>query len=429
MSVQAHDPESDENTDAAAFVNGTRIPVGDVDVFLRKEGPLDFTRYCEVQFVSPYKEVDYTDAFDGFDPTAQESWDTIRIDVRDHAMDRFHPAFHGVVTGVGNAAGGGELLFEARAQGPGQILDKIPIDVTYSEASVNQVINDVAKKLETKVPFKVITDISNVGQVREGERPAYINPENEGDPVLLARVTNQVREFLSKGDTVTTPKNFHFGKHTLADVMSWVSGKADIFTWLAPVPSGVIFVVTKQPNNIHHDADYLDGDLTVINNDALAELRPVNTVLVKAPAEKSRDGEEKKASDKYIKAKAVHRPLYRRAGGRELYADNFEPLSNARTKAEAMNEAANKLKKTVDAVRGGDMETMVRGPVTPFDTVEAKPTCDESPATSLNSITYEVNRVHHKIVSEGMATTQLNVGVHTDTEEDIAVFDSWEKSP
>jgi len=52
-----------ENCATRVYVNGIRIPVADVDVYLRKEGDLDITRYAEIGFASPFRGTSYTDVF------------------------------------------------------------------------------------------------------------------------------------------------------------------------------------------------------------------------------------------------------------------------------------------------------------------------------------------------------------------------------
>ena len=51
--------------DAKVYVNGTRVPAGDVDVHWRREGPAAATSYCEAEVISPYEGVDYIEAFKG----------------------------------------------------------------------------------------------------------------------------------------------------------------------------------------------------------------------------------------------------------------------------------------------------------------------------------------------------------------------------
>jgi hypothetical protein len=418
--VDAH--TTDVLTDSIVRVNGTRIPVGDVDVFMRNEGPLDFTRYAEGEFPSPFKGVDYADAFSGFDPTNQDEWDVVTIDVKDYVTDDYYRAFTGVVTGVGNASDGGERWMKFRAQGPGHFVDKIPASYKASNVSVRDILSYVSDELNQHLPIEISDPKTTQEEVRSGttvESPPTL------PSVPSTWVTSRLSQFMSLSDEYNTEKSWIFGKHTLSDVIDWASSESDFYIWLAHTRSGVGLAAFSNPISTHHDAQYLGGDLKIENNDALSELRPVNTMLVKAPAKDSRDGEDKKASKKYVKAKAIHEPLYRRAGNTYLYAD-VHNISGAKTKVETQNEAKNQLKEAINQTTAGDMQTWLRGPVTPFDTVEAKPTCDGSEATNIESLTYEVTRVHHKIRASEPSSTVLNVGVHTDPEEDIVVEDGWE---
>lgn len=423
-SVTDHNPSSDEHTNVIVYVNGTRIPVGDVDVFMRKEGPLDFTRYAEGAFPSPYKGTHYANAFSGFTPADQESWDVVTIDVKDHVTEDFYRTFHGVVTGVGNAADGGDRWMAFRAQGPGHFLDKIPANYTANDAKVSDVMGYVTNQLNDHLPFDVALPSVMKTQVRDSTTV-------ESPPTLprvpSTWVTSRIAQFMSLSEKYDTEKSWHFGKDTLADVVEWAREKGEFYTWIGNSKDGVGFVTLSKPTTTEHKATYSGGQTKIGNNDALAELRPVNTMLVKAPAKESRDGERNKASKQFVKAKAVHEGLYRRTGGTHLYAD-VHHMSDAVTKKEAENEARKKLKEKINTAREGDMQTLLRGPVTPFDTIEAKPTCEGSAATDAPSITYEVNRVHHEVTADEIPETKLNVGVHVDT-GDITVLDSWEKSP
>lgn len=420
--IPDHDP--DDPAPSRVFVNGSRIPVGDIRLYMRKEGPLAFTRYCEGEFASPHDGVDWINAFDGFTPSQQDDYDTLRVDVRDRATGDYYLNFRGIVTGVGNSPEDGSRWFQFRAQGPAMLLNDIPASITFDNTSLRFALSYIASEIEERVPFSVTEVTQADGEVREGETvepPSNFIYDQAGFAVGRA-LADQL------GLETNTPRTFTFGSDTLADVADWISEKANIYLWLSPTEEGVALVANRQPADRLHTAHYLDGDLHVEDNDALSELRPVNTMLVKAPAAKSRGGETTKAAGKYVEAKAVHQPLFRRAGERELYADTHR-LSDAHTVVEARNEARRKLKKAVDQARGGDMTTLLRGNVTPFDFVEAKPTCDGQDGSDTVPLTYEVARVKHEIHAEGIPETTLNVGVKTDPVEDITVFDSWDQSP
>jgi hypothetical protein len=435
--VESH--ATDVLTDSIVRVNGTRIPVGDVDVFMRNEGPLDFTRYAEGEFPSPFQDVDYANAFSGFNPTDQDEWDVVTIDVKDYITDNYYRAFTGVVTGVGNASDGGERWMKFRAQGTGQLLNKIPADVSFNDATYADVVKYVVKQANEKVPFEVLSPTADLSKdLRPGEHiygfgADYFVAYSEGANAIW----QWAMPWEDNNKDYHSAKNFHFGKNTLDDVVSWFREKADMVLWFSPTADGVVLLVSPAPLH-HHDAHYLGGNLNIVNNDALSELRPLNTVLVKSPAKQSRSSddltpndrghEQQKASKKFVEAKAIHDELYRRAGNTELHA-NVERKSDAMTKVEVEQEARKLLAQAIKKPMDGSMQTLLRHRITPYDTVEAKPTCDSSPATNLPSVTYDVARVHHKIRAEKQSGTELNVGVAVDSEEDITVYDSWDTSP
>lgn len=413
--IPDHDP--DDPTPSRVYVNGIRIPTGDVRLYYRKEGPVAFSRYVEGEFPSPYNGVDWINAFDGITPEDQSDYDRLRVDVRDRATGDYHTPFRGIVTGVGSAPDGGSKWYTFRSQGPEFLVDKTPASVTFKNASLKDGLSYVASQLDDRVPFSAVSATQIDGEIREGRTR---------EPVTFPEATAVLYDVLDL--PINTPRTFHFGKHTLEDVISWISEKTNTYIWLSPTPEGVALVANRQPSGRLHRADYLGGDLHVVENDALSELRPVNTQLVKAPSAESRGGDTDKAAEKYHTAKAVHQPLFRRAGERELYADT-ERLSDAHTVSEARNEARRLLKNAVDQARGGDLVSLLRSPIRPFDRVEAKPVCESESGSTTPSITYEVARVVHHARASGISETKLNVGVRTDAEEDIAVFDSWQQSP
>jgi hypothetical protein len=416
--IPPHDCEKD--TDSEVYVNETRIPVADVDLHVRKEGPLDLSRYVEGEFASPFRDVDYIDVFDGLNPSQQDSFDTLSIEIQDHVTGDYHLAFNGVVTGVGNAPDSGGKVWMFRGQDPNLLLDKIPASANFRNTTAKDVLEYVQRELAKKVPFEVAMEVRDDEDVQQTTIGQSISA---GVPQLgvIAKFT----------DLLSTPKTFQRNKHSLADVVDWLGEKTNTHVWLQPTEDGVGFVATDKPTAPTHTAHYLDGDgheVKVVNNDAYVELKPVNTLVVKGSAAKSLGSvgsfDLTAPSGTFFKAKARHQPLYERAGERELRAER-EELSDAMSVTEVENEARRVLKKNIDETTGGDMQTLL-APIRPFDVIEALPSCDGEVAPDLDPITYEVNRVHHKIKGSGLSETQLNVGVKSSL-DDIEVIKSWEE--
>jgi|GEM_PF-7056788 len=387
---------------------------------MRKEGPLDFTRYVECEFASPFRGEDYVNAFQGVTPDEQDSFDIATIDVGDHVTNGYTRIFRGIVTGVGNT-GENTRMWSFRAQGPGHLLSNIPASKTFRGASSQDILNYVASELNEKVPFDVAADIEAI------ETPL----SQQGTTTDLLRYEiPPLTNWLSKNtDLLSTPKTFQANKHTLADVVNWIKEKTDIYVWLTPTENGVALTSVEEAQYNHHRAHYLNGELYIENNDALSELRPVNTQVVKGAAKQSRfevgDFEVNSPSDTYVEAKARHTELYQRAGEVELHGETTV-ASDAESKREVSNEVRRILKEQIEGTTAGDMQCLLRGPITPFDTVEALPVCNGKPSNTDQSLTYEVSRVHHKIRGTGIPKTELNVGLHVD-DRDIEVVNSWEK--
>ncbi|MFA1610136.1 hypothetical protein [Halobellus rubicundus] len=409
-------------TNTRFYINGTRLPVADVDVHIRKEGPLDVTRYVEAKFPSPYAGIDWIEAFNGVDPSEQSSPDVLRLDVKDYITDDYSITFRGVVTGVGSTANGGSRIWKTRAQGPGQLLDKIPASQNYNGADLSLILSDVADRLSEKLPFPVATRSDDVDVQGDPATPLTIP--------IVADLVNEIGV-----GQISTRKTFQANKHTLADVVRWARDKAGARIWLEPTPNGVALVGSKNPtaDSSHHVAHNLGGDCIIISNDALAELRPINTIVVNGKAARSLaavgDFEINASRSEFTTVKARHEPLYRRSGGTELRGSTVKQ-TDAESKTEVENEARSMLKERIDETTAGTIQTLPRSPIVPFDTVEAVPSCQNE--VDQEPLTYEVQRVHHHLYAnpspdEQPYYTELNVGLKTDIEDDIEIVDSWEQ--
>jgi hypothetical protein len=417
--------EPDCVTDSRVFVNGTRLPAADVDVWLRKEGPLDMGRYAEAEFASPFRGEDFLQHFNSATPTEQDSPDDLRIGLHDPVVGRYVPVFRGIVTGVGNTADDddAEQIWKARAQGPALLLNRIYFGKRYGEADMATVLEDAREELAPRVPFEV--DI-------RGQENQPVQEYVVGEGLYDETNPNRYRAGLFasfSNPNIDTRKTFFGNKNTLADALNWASGKAGVFCWLEPTADGVAFVSTDNPTQQTHQAHYLDGNVGVIANDALSELKPINTLTLHGEAAKSLyevgDFEINEPTDTFTKVKARHQPLYERAGGVEWEVGPITS-SDAESKEEVVNAAKVALKTRIDETSGGDMECLLAAPVTPFDTIEARPTCREQDVAGTVPITYEIAQVHHRVRAGEFSKTTLNVGVEASM-SDIEVVDSWQK--
>lgn len=405
------------------WVNNTRIPVGDVDIYMRKEGPLDVTRYVEGNFFSPFniggEPQDFTQVFNLID--GSESPDELRIEVYNEQQETYFTEFHGIVTGVGNSGSDHEKEWQFRAQGPGLLLNKRSAAKTFKNGSVDGILGYVNNELEDIVGFDLEANPS-VDQI------AF--DTNLGLNVIEGGI--ETLPLIQDYDFPGGSKTFRSNKDTLDDIIGWLGKRSDSTFWFEPTNDGAVLVGTQRPTAGSHVAQHVDDDsdanrVKVLSNDALVELNPINTMIVRGKANASLfqntpfEIEEINVPDisnnEYNFAKARHVPLYERAGETEYIADTLT-VSGAQSKQEVKNEARSLLKEKIDETTGGDMTTLLTAHIKPFDTIKAKPTCQGQVGENVEPIEYEISRVHHQIrAGSEQSKTKLNVGVRAATDD------------
>ncbi|MFC7133754.1 MULTISPECIES: hypothetical protein [Salinibaculum] len=442
----AHNPS--EATASRVYVNELRIPVADVDVHIRNEGPLAITRYAEVEFPSPYNGQDYLDAFRGSRPSLQSDWDTLRIELRDTVTGEYHTEFHGLVTGVGSSASDNDRIYKARARGPGHFLDKQATNIKLDEFDLAYGLDRITDALDGVFPFPVVSALGE-----DAQAPQATDPEGQANVGGIGVPSQYVAE---ENPRIGSKKHFRANRHTLADVVDYVAEKTGADIWLQPVEDGAVLTTVSDVTH-EYRAHYLDqqssesvgggssrdisvtagdsaeADTTpervaqIIANDALSELRPVNSAVAKGQAEASYGADTDiglSVTNQYAKVTARHETLYERAGRTELTPGPYVE-SDGQNAEEVANDAVSALKEALRGATGGDMTTRLVAPVLPFDTIRAKPTCRGQSLSDTDPLTYEVHRVHHHIPNSGIPTTTLNVGVAV-RDEDIVTERSWE---
>jgi len=419
-------------TDSKVFVNGVRLPVQDVDIHIRNEGPIDIGRYCEGYFASPWRNEDYLNAFDSIEGTDGKDVDEVYIEVARHGSDSYFPAFRGVVTGVGNAGGDtAERIWKFRAQGPAFFLDKTPVQQNFEESGTQEIIDSVGSQIDDKLPFSVtVPDVD--GFEDSDKQLATSQTDTEGSESfsdsggLVSGVEGATDEEVTPNNQIIT-KTFTKNRHTLADVANWLATKKDALLYFVPRPDGVRIQPYFSNQIREWDAHYLGGAIRVVQNDALSELSPINTLTVNGKAASTFDGltNGNVSAGEYVQVKVRHSDLYERAGNTSLHPTaHVEDGSLAKQTVEKV--AKKKLRNRITNATGGDMETLLFVPIAPFDVIRAKPTCAESAATDTDPIRYNVSRVHHRIRASGQSTTKLNVGV-TVEDGDIEIVNSGYK--
>jgi len=427
ISTDPSDFEPETTCPNRVYVNDVRVPVTDVDVHIRKEGPLAINRYAEVNFASPWNDSDYLSLFDTLkDASKQDKVDLLRIECRNNALqseentDAYNTLFHGFVTGVGGSEYDNQKVHQCRAQGFEHLLESIPASLTYgTEFESTKLLTDIQNAIAEKLPSSItISDgYSTSSESVIGEEESFI------DFSLPLRVAKML----------LTNKTFTANKHTLIDVINWFEEKSNQRVWFQPSSKGFTLVAGENPtkNSANHTAHYLGGDTQVINNNALSEIKPLNTVILNSSTRQQVDRgtgfSGTIASDTFYQVKARHKVLYQRNGEIEL-SDTIKK-SDAASAEEAQREAKQKLKERIDGATSGSMQVIHNRFIQPFDTIEARPTTNSVTDEDISSLNYEVSRCHYKAHHNDNTMPHIDIqcGLKTDVEEDIEIIRTNEK--
>jgi len=400
------------------YVNGTRIPAMDVDIHLRKEGPLDLNRYADITFASPWNDKDFLSLFDSL--TEDPSTDTLRVDSRDQKNSVYTTLFNGVVTAVGDSQNSNRKKHRCRARGPEHYLNRIPASKVFKSPFST---TDILKYVNDELNKNYVLDIG-------------INVEDE--TFLKSRgLFGQAKLFAQFlfGTSLGSSKSFQQNKHSLADVLAWVKDKLGGRVWIQPLGADSSidgqFVFLDQPTqqSQSHTAHYLnDGKVRVIDNSSLKEIKPLNQITVNGRAsdsfERSQYGNQTITGKEFVQVTARHETLFERNNEKILTDTVFK--SDAETKQEVEQEARSILKKRIDEATSGSMETVLPdATIQPYDTITARPTVNGQ-TVEVPPLTYEVHQCHYQVDTSNnkLHKIDLNCGIHTDINEDISIISS-----
>ena len=426
------DFQPQETCPTRVYCNGTRLPANDVDVHIRKEGPLAINRYAEVNFTSPWDGEDYLSLFNTLkDPSNQDGFDLLRIETRNKELESeddtepYSTLFHGFVTGIGGSNHDSQKIHQCRSQGFEHLLDSIPASNAFKGQYTNK---DILEYIHTEYTDK-LGELITVSTTYNTD-VEQLSAEGGLLTVLPGSLIGLVKAIKSN-------KTFLANKHTLTNVVNWFSEKTNQQVWFQPVPEGVSLIIADNlsQNSTHHTAHYLqDGETQIINNNALSEIKPINSVVLNSKATGSTADVDLLGFDvtsigdkEFTQVKARHLPLYKRSGGVD-FSDTIKK-SDSETKRETEQEAKKKLKERIDGATSGSMQVVHNKYIQPFDTIEARPTVNEVANDDINSLTYEVSRCHYKAhhTTDGIPHIDVQAGIHTDVEEDIEIIRTNEK--
>lgn len=367
---------------ARVLVDGVSIPVTSVTTEMRDEGASNIGRLTEVRFPYRWSDISVVDYINSFGDD-QQGYDTALVQFKD-AGGNWIDVHTGFVRGVSgtNKTGVGRMI----VAGPEALVTAVPYSERYDGPTVRQVFEDVASELESKTPFSIsVTGVSDRTLSQ--------------DAAPFSAFTKPVFNFLDKEMPQEKAfKQFQKNRHTANNVLNWVV-KLNGGKWYF-VPTGsssVALAYDDGGGSAHFEDEELGGGLTVLENDAMAEIVPPTEVTVSGTTAASIAGFQVKhlPSDKFPEATASYPPLERRAGGE--YPARTIPKDLASLKA-VEGEAVEQLEEHIVESGLGDIELRGEPSIQPYDTLRAYPECHD--IYDFPPLEYTVTRVEHSVSSE-----------------------------
>lgn len=438
-------PSHDCNGPVRLLVEGPRgktigIPVIDdgLTVHYRKDGPLDVSTRVEVDIPLEGLGEEWYQYIDAF--SEEGGFQEAAVGLKKGKLDGdFEDGYYNVARGyIGGVGGAGDNVGHLTIFGPYKFLNQLAAAHTFDKgapvlSAVEWLINELNSRQNLidniTLSNRTFFDAEAAEQDFSGARGEGIELPTEGPE-------------LKKSETFTS------NRHTLADVASFIQNNTDIRLFFQPTPDGGVSLVVSQSPGTLYDATSTDTipelalesigadipELTLIENNALYEMNPINTVRAKGknttlvsvdgvnsesgsaqPGPGGATGSGGSGELGFAVVEAYYPPLVDRAGGR--IATTIESKNKVLSIVE--KEARNILKTKLDNVSGGTMTMPITPSIFPFDRVLARPSCASVVSTDLPMLSYEVQRVAHNIMPSGGDQNNLS---HTEIAVSMAVI-------
>lgn len=386
-------PASGHHCDApvSVTVDGVGIPVIDegVTLYERKDGPCSITRRADITFPIKSEEATWTDHIDAFSESGGMQQATVRftgIDIEGNQNDYERTKLIGYVSSVGSRRGAnvGRLV----VLGPYKFLNSIPASFTVQvndpyiggATKYRELLNYIVERYNQEIDVFPDIELGDIDEVADEDI---------------------VKEYTNSSISQT---HFTASRDTLADVVEVVSGRNDVRIWFEPHDDGTITLEAQRDPGSDYDATE-GGDIPVIYNDALYEMRPFNSLRLRGAEGIDIDYEfditpfpvvTATAEGQYPEAEAWYPPLVDRAGKKLFRVEN----SSRSKEPKVRTEAKSRLKEMLDEVSGGTMDTALSPELRPYDRLTAKPACASIIDADVPELTYEVERTAHTLAPD-----------------------------
>jgi len=395
-----------------------------------------------------------------------DPYDECRIFMRDQYDDQWQIVHYGYVGGVGPVNDGARNgTFKFWCYDPADLMKGIQVSKSFGEPTIAQILDFVLNGkdenghafginersvFENVRPFlagvaeveQQKSDTTNLGNeaIEGGDigfsvGPFRINLTDLVDDIFGYLVGTEVTQGILGGQ-----KRFQLNRHNMVDLMDWFAAEVGGKWHFEPTPDGPILYFDNTSAGQTPDAP--DGDIQrrvfveeaiinesdidtqeasegvgpsgftdkdvfapvdTLNNDALADIKPFNTLYLYGEATTYREryhqrygsaGSAGAYTEEYPYVKLVYEPLLDRAGGYEYSAPPVE--SDKIYLDQAKKQAIEEFRKHLAEESEGEINLKGEPHILPFDYIRTTPICNETyENVNASPITYEVNAVKH----------------------------------
>lgn len=394
-----------------------------IETHIRKGTDVNLSRVTEAYVPREWQGNDIIQYIDAFDPDARSVYDRAQAQYYDSVRDEYvtvHDGFIRDVGGVGSSEQSdsepSDIATKLRILGPEEFLGVIPASETYRDPPTGEVMNYVRDTLVDSQPL-----YEEIPILARGTELDTTQPETQS--VGGERYGRISRSYVSNLSGIGSPKTFTRNRHTLVDVIGWLTKSTGARVYFITQDDGSLALVYDETPTVESFAatnvDDADGNVEVRNNNALYQIGPRNALIYKGRTRNSIGPQIggfqlTMPADKYPSVEVYHEPTVDRTGER-FYGALVEGQKINLDEAESA--ARSRLKEIMDGDAGGKIECEVTPLLRPFSTLEATPACNGKTTTDVSSYTYEIEEVTHKVTATNGSRTDLRVSAQVAMDE------------
>jgi hypothetical protein len=443
-----------------------RLPVLNVETRENKDGAADRTMTSRVDLPATWGQaerggrVQIYDYVGAAEEEENPEFDTARVFYWNKYTNEYSVQQFGYVASIGPSNTSGAFRFYI--YDTADLMKNISVTKTYDGPTASEVADFIAFDPEygidanSPIPINgVETTVPSERRETEGVVETFSNAV-EGwlnDEVamtarnLLAGATETAVE--AADDILQTGGHKHFrrNKHTLIDVVDWLTEEIGGIWYFRPDENGVTLVFNNgvtddfafgrsayydgqfDPDSLSYIQGFNAAEVDILNNSSLEDLKPINTLRLQGESADSilgvnvdREiagyevtgplGAPRGHTDKYPHVRVSYQPLLDRAGGKRL---GPKPIDTGKTTlAEAEQAAVKRFREYHEDSTDGSIEIRALPSIRPYDYIAAVPVCNSTFDADMSPIQYEVNSVVHKAKGGEPYTTSLGVSIALD---------------